>query len=145
MGGMARHLLLVLIVGCGGAPAPAPAAPVASVTSPCVVNAAESSQTDNEARCWIGSECFVRPMTPPSPGDGIVDLVCEGTRCRCTRTVAVTKREEIETFTAPRSCADSEMARALLVEHCLHGTPLLPEHGDGGGAAPAGGETSSDG
>lgn len=128
---MLRRLALVLVVGCGGAPAPAapppaPAAATGSVTSPCVVNASGASKEAEAVRCWIGAECFVKPMTPPSPGDGLVGMTCEGAQCECSRTIAVTQREATEAFTAPRPCESTDVARVLLVEHCLHGTPLLP-------------------
>lgn len=80
--------------------------------------------------CSYDAECIARKGAD-TPGDGFVDLSCNGDRCKC-RLEPLTPPGPIQVVDFGASCASLGDARRLLLERCMKGMHLASAEPDGG-------------
>lgn len=89
----------------------------------CVLHAgggkgARSSDGGETASCWFNAECIAIPGKA-APGDGFVNLACEGLRCECKLEHAVGDLPPYQfSFDIPELCK-GDVAKKLLVSRCM--------------------------
>jgi hypothetical protein len=75
------------------------------------------------ARCSYGAECVAHPGQG-GPGDGFVDVSCDGTECECrTQPIGKDRTAAKLRFTLEEPCASSELAERALTQRCIPWTP----------------------
>jgi hypothetical protein len=93
----------------------------------CVLHAgggkgARSSDGGETASCWFNAECIAMPGQA-APGDGFVDLACDGLRCECELRHASGELPPYRfSFDIPELCK-GDVAKKLLVSRCMANMP----------------------